>query len=303
MKWIRAILFSTLLVFLLVVAGGDFASAKTKKKGFVPKTGKEERQALLFAHVQKRFIITRDTDIEQLAQIGQIENATFVLDGKGKFPPKSMLVNLSGIGKPVELILPLQFTSGHLRRLEALETYTAVFPVKAGELDEKAVNRVLGLGPKRKVFVLTPDQLTAEVIDLLEKVRQFDLRLEIPAGETLSNECIKLLRRKSLSGMKEIVVPDSYPPAMLAKLKNLTPMKVLIQVRGAAPEASLVVAVNKLKKVEGGFSLRGLIKPDEAFNYMFMTNLSLISMSIEDWKISDHFIRMMNSRGEMETQR
>jgi len=285
------------LILLAFLFSLSVADAKNEKKKFVPKTG-EERQQLMLAPVEKRFVVTPNTKTEALERIGTIENAAFVVDGQGNFPPKSLLETLAKFEKPITLMLPLNFTEAHKRRLQVLnDNYDCSFLVTKDTLTPEVVNRMLGMGPRRKIVELSTSDLTTEVGKQLKALRQFDLHVSVPEGAEMTAEQVKFLDK--LPGVKELVLPAGYPVKSLGLLKNMKQTKILLRSKGLGPERELVTAVNGLgKKMESGTIVRGLIKPDEIKNHILLDNLRVFVFYLEEWEVTDAFVTLMNSRGQ-----
>ncbi len=301
-------------IFLLIFAILAFmvspaASAKGKKKksknrkNVVYKKGSEQK-AIMFSQVQKRFVVTRKTSKENIQKIGMIENAGFIIDGEGKFPAKSLLLKTSSTGHPLNLVLPLKFTTAHTRRLSILQDYSVTFKISAETFTDKVVNRALSLGPRTKTFEFAPADLSKDFVALFKKVRHFETRIVVPEGSpALTKKQIKLLKNKIFLGVKEIILPPDYPVKAVAKLKRVKRLRIILDIHGTKANQDLLDSVNKLKKTDAGARIRGLIKEEESFNYMMFTNLQKITMSVEDWKVTDSFIAIMNSKGDMQAKR
>ena len=269
--------------------------AETKK--FVPKGGKE-RQSMFLAYVKKRFVIDRNTKSNAFRKIAKIENATVVVDNSAGFPSAKMLSELTELGTPVIMVLPDDVSTRQIKRLDVLSHYDVIFRVNKETFTEHIVNRALALGPRRKIFELSPEDLGKEIKERLKNVSQFELRVVVPEGIVLSSKNIRFL--KKLRGPKEIVIPADYPARQLSKLKGLKRTRILLNVRGVGPDKELVAALNQLGGMEGGACLRGLVKLNEIENYLVIRNLNVLVMTLENWAIKEDFIRMMNSRGGFE---
>jgi hypothetical protein len=287
------LLLFALLLFLFL---GGAALAKSGKPAFEPKTGTEGK-ALMFSHLGKRFIINRNTPIGDIDKIGQIENAEFVFDGLGEFPPKSTLVRIAETGRPLTLILPLEFSKAHLRRLSVLNDYTVQFRIDASTFSEETARNLTMFGPRRLVLEIKTEDLSSALATQLAHIRRFDLRLVISDGSTLPPEISKMLKTKTFAGSKEISLPADFPINKVSEVVALNPNRVILRVSGQGPNASLADAFNRYPKIDAGAELRGLIKPNEAPNYLILKHLTTLIMVVETWTISDDFVKLMNRRG------
>ncbi len=285
-------LFIMLLMVGFISFGATQGHAKAKKK-FSPKTAGEERKALMFSHIQKYFIVERGIKAASLNKISEIANAGVIVDGKGAFPAKSLLIQVANLGKPVRLMLPMTFTRAHLRRLAVLPEYDVMFRIEKDKLDSGFIGRVLGMGPKRRVFEVSRADFTPDVISKLNETRQYELSIVVPDGEELDAKQIKMLRK--INHLKEVSLPADYPPKKLSSLAKIKQTRLVLRIRGAGPEKALISALAKEKNVKTGAFLRGLIKRSEAFNYMMLNNLSVLYFQLDDWAISDDFVGIMNN--------
>ncbi len=291
MRRIDRLFIFALLAFILSLSNP--AHSKTSKDKFVPKTG-IERKTIMMAPVAKEIYINRDITQEALTRLASIENLTFIVD-TGGFPPKSLLVRLAKLDRPVRLVLPNTFTSAHTRRLSVLAEYGVLFRISGSTMTEEVANRVLALGPRRKTFEVDLQELTPKTLKLLSKVGPFDLRIRLSSTRTLSRTDLGMLSR--LKVMKELLVPADYPPKMIQRLGRFSQTRILLHTQGVGPNQDQVKVLNKLRKVECGAIVRGLIKSREAFNYLMLDNLRVLYIYPEDWTVTQQFVEMMNSRG------
>lgn len=272
------------------------AAAKTKaKEAFVPKQG-EERQSLILAPLEKRFVVTPALSLDYLDRLLAIENALIEVDGEGQVPPKSFLQGLAAGGRPLTLVLPLALTDGHRRRLALLKQYDVVFRADAQSLTAEVAAGILALGPRRKVFEITPPDLGKALQDGLARVKQYETRVLVADGQVLGADELKVL--VGLSGPKEVVVPIDYPAEAMSKLLAVKNLRLLLRVRGSGPSPELAKTLARYKKAHIGLWTRGLIKREELPSYRMVGNLRLLVMSVENWEVSDTFVALMNSHGE-----
>jgi|GEM_PF-3548708 len=285
-----------IMAALIITISFSLANAK-KKKNVVLKTG-HEQTTMMLNHVSKLFVINKETSDINIKRIGQIENAGFIVD-TNSVPPKSLVAKLYATGKSINIVLPVNFKQAQLRRVKVLPTWDATFRVEEKDFTDELVNLALSLGPKRKIFEMKPDALTPKTIKALMKIRNFDLRLVVEDGEVISNKVIGLLQKKMFAGLKEIVLPAEYPAKHVNKLRKLKRTRIILRVKGGKLNPTLVKTVNKCNKLDSGAILRGLIKKNEAGEYMMLNNLRVITMYTEDWEITENFINLMNSKGEI----
>ena len=289
-----------LILCILLIANSVDAKKRTKKSKnkFIPKSGFVHK-SLMFNRIEKRFIVTRETRKSALRKLAEIENTGFIIDGEGSFPAKSVITTLAPFEKQINLVLPLKFSQGHKRRLGALNNvFDVTFRIKKDTFTNDVANRALSMGPRRKVFEMGLADLGSEVSSLLrKKVRHYEVAINVPEDAVIGKKKIKILNK--LNGIKEIRLPANYPVKEVSKLKKISQVRLLVRVQGVGPNPELVKAINKLKKVDAGFIVRGLIKKTEGFNYMSLDNFRILEIAPEDWKITDSFIKLMNSKGEI----
>ncbi len=284
-----------ILCLMLAFEPAEAAKRKRKKQKYIPKTTIEHR-ALMFAPMEKRFFVNRKTPQSELDKISRIEKAVFVVDEGGKYPPKSLLSYLAQFNNDINLVWPIKFTRAHMRRLQTLAgEFEVTFRIGKDRFPDDLVNRALSLGPIRKVFEIDAPELTYAILKKLNRVRIFDLRLIVPDGRILDAGTLRILGK--MKGVKEILIPEDYPPKEVNRLRRLKKTRILIRVKGVGPEVELVKSINNLKKIQTGAVVRGLMKKEEAFEYLLMDNLRLFEFYPEDWKISEEFIQLMNSKG------
>ena len=149
------------------VMGLSFSVSPTFAAPFVPKTG-VERKALFLAPVEKQIVVTPDVKEDALEKLARIENVRFLVDGQGQFPPRKLLELVAATGKPMTIVLPPDFALAHLRRLETIEEYDALFRITKDTFTETSANRALSLGPRRKFFELGPSDLTPPLVALMQ---------------------------------------------------------------------------------------------------------------------------------------
>lgn len=285
-----------IIVILLLSFSISSVDAKRKKKVEM-KTGNEQT-SLMFDHVEKIFVVDETIVTPQIKKLAAIDNSSFILD-TGKVPAKSLIDTIASSGKPIKIVLPNDFTNAQLKRLRNLKSWEAIFKVKSSDFTDKFVNSVLSLGITPRTFEIDHKELTNDVQRKLFKIRHYKIRLLVPEGEVVSKQLLWQLSRRKLAGQKEIVIFSDYPVKDLRKLSKFKRLKLILQARAGKFNTDQVRFANKCKKLNIGTMLRGLVKFNEAQEYMLIKNLRSIRMQIEGWEITDDFVRLMNSKGEI----
>ncbi len=286
----------SVLLICLIFAFGQFSLNAAPKRGTAPKAGSIDK-GLMFGPAKKHFVITRETPEAVYEMIPQIENAELVIDYNGKFPPASLLQKIATLNTPVNLVLPLDYSSRHLRRLEVLRQYSVTYRVNAETLTDKVIGLAQQMGPRVKRFEIPYTDLTPAVAKKLKRIPRIELMVRIADGKTLCSKDIKNI--KAFGNLpKEIFVPASYPAKGLKAFKSLKHTRILLEAKNGKPSIEQTKALNKLKKLEGGAWVRGLIKKEEAFSYMVIENLMVFQLEVKNWKMTPEFVKMMNSHGE-----
>lgn len=270
--------------------------AQSTPPAFVPKTGTEGK-VLMLAHLSKSFVITKDTPLDDITRLARVEGSEFVVDGRGEFPPKSFLQHVGDTARPVTLVLPLEFTPGHLRRLDVLGDFSVCFRISPASFTDEAARRLALLGPRRVIIEAQPADLVPEVVARLDSIRRFDLRLVIPEETRPDKGLLALMKAKTFAGAREIVLPHDFPVADIPQVVAMNPRRVVLRVAGTGPNPELARALNGHAQINTGAELRGLVKDNEVPNYLLLQHLTGLTMHLEGWRVTDEWVRLMNRRG------
>jgi len=291
---------SVFLMALLIVSAfenGAYAAPKLGREsvGTAPKAESAGR-GLIFAPMRKNFVITPETPAAAIENIAAIQNAEAVLDWGAMFPPRSLLKQVAEAGLNVNLMLPTEFTAQHLSRLEELRNYNVSFRVSKSALNEQFIGRAQALGPRTKRFEMAMSDMDAAAAAMLKKVPRCEFLLRVSdAGEI---NAAKLAVLRSLGAPLEIMLPASFPAAQIKLFKGLKRTRLLLEAGGGVIDNAQARELNALGDIEGGAWLHGLMKKDEAFSYMMISDLRAVYFYMHEWSMTPEFIRMMNSHGE-----
>ncbi|RJO66181.1 MAG: hypothetical protein C4523_13970 [Myxococcales bacterium] len=285
------------LTVLVVFIVAGLLAASVQAEPFVPKTGKE-RQAVILRQVAKRFVVDRNANRDGLRKLAEVADATIVIDDGGQFPPKSLVEDVAASGAAsTTIVLPPTFAEAHLRRLAVIggdvELY---FRVDAKILTAEFLAKLRTLLPRRVSLEMPASALTAELLGRLDGARLSRLVLKLETGANPPASILDALGKKPY--FVEALAPSDFSPEALRGLAGLKKGRVILEAVGQGPRGELVKTVNALGGLESGAQQRGLIKPEEIAHYTALERLRVLTMSLENWEVTETFIRLMNSQGE-----
>ncbi len=291
------------LFFMVVfVSFAATAQAQPKKKltqkereALIDKKRPKEQRNLQFNRIPKRFWVTRTVNEETASAVADVNNAEWILDGAGKFPPKSKIVQLANTSKEMNYVLPMAFTPGHLRRFKNTGNYSVWFRAKESEFNDEIVNSLKLFRMKKRWFLVDLDDLTKGLMKNIDRVGEHSLMVMVGERE-LSTDQYNVLR-KARSSIKEVVISENYPAKALAKLTKLKKTHIIIQVEDRTLDAELAQSLNKYKKARFGLWIKGTFTKEEATSFAALNHID--SFIIEPGKSTPDraFVEILNSQG------